>query len=67
MSAIARDDEKLRELDAGTIHAWQEYRARTRGLRGEEYERAEEESWAELQGTLSRLAHRRQLLNCSAA
>lgn len=63
MAAIAQDDEKLRELDAGTRRAWQAYSERVRGLDGEEYERVEQESWAELQGELRRLERRRQLLS----
>lgn len=66
MTAIAQDDEKLRELDAGTRRAWVVYSDRLRGLEGEEYERAEEESWAELQSELRRLQRRRQLLSYSA-
>jgi hypothetical protein len=42
------------------------YNERLRGLEGEEYERAEEESWTELQSELRRLARRRQLLTYSA-
>ncbi|HZU40744.1 MAG TPA: hypothetical protein VE992_06815 [Solirubrobacteraceae bacterium] len=63
MTAIAQDDEKLRELDAGTRRAWMTYSERLRGLRGEEYERVEQESWAELQSELRRLQRRRQLLS----
>ena len=62
MTAIAQDDEKLRELDAGTQRAWMMYSARLRDLRGDEYERVEQESWVELQNELRRLARRRQLL-----
>lgn len=62
MTAIAHDDEKLRELDAGTQRAWLIYSERLRGLRGEEYERVEQESWIELQSELRRLQRRRQLL-----
>jgi len=63
VTAIAHDDEKLRELDAGTRTAWLTYSERLRGLEGEEYERVEQESWAELQGELRRLDRRRQLLS----
>lgn len=62
MTTIARDEEKLRELDAGTARAWMIYSERLRSLRGEEYERVEQESWVELQGELRRLQRRRQLL-----
>lgn len=63
MTAIAPDAEELRELDAGTRRAWRAYSERLRGLRGEDYERAEQEAWAELQGELRRLERRRQSLN----
>jgi hypothetical protein len=62
VTTIARDEEKLRELDAGTARAWMIYSERLRGLRGEEYERVEQESWVELQSELRRLQRRRQLL-----
>ena len=45
MTTIAPDDERLRELDADTRRAWSEYSERLRDLTGEEYERAEHESW----------------------
>lgn len=64
MTAIAQDDEKLRELDAGTRRAWMAYSERLRDLHGEEYERVEEESWVELQSELRRIERRRQLLLC---
>lgn len=67
MTTIAQDDEKLRELDAGTRRAWMAYHDRLRGLQGEEYERAEDESWAELQLELRRLQRRRQLLTYTPA
>jgi hypothetical protein len=67
VTAIAQDDEKLRELDAGKRRAWMAYTDSLRGLEGEEYERAEEASWAELQIELRRLARRRQLLTYTSA
>ena len=67
MTATAQDDAKLRELDAGTRRAWETYSERLRGLRGEEYERTEQESWVELQSELRRLARRRQLLTYTSA
>jgi hypothetical protein len=66
VTAIAPDAEELRVLDAGMRLAWKTYSERVRGLRGEEYERVEEESWAELQGELRRLERRRQSLNVSS-
>ena len=67
MTAIAHDDAKLRELDAGTRRAWDTYSERLRGLSGDEYESTEQESWVELQGELRRLARRRQLLTYTSA
>jgi hypothetical protein len=67
VTAIAQDDAKLRELDAGTRRAWDAYSERLRDLTGEEYERVEQESWVELQSELRRLARRRQLLTYTSA
>ena len=67
MTAIAPDAQELRELDLGTRRAWRAYSDRLRGLRGDEYERAEQEAWAELQGELRRLDRRRQSLNSTAS
>jgi hypothetical protein len=62
VTAIAQDDEKLRELDDGTRRAWTAYSTRLQGLSGEEYERMERDSWAELQRELRRLERQRRLL-----
>ena len=62
MTAIAHDTERLRELDDGTRRAWQAYSERLRQLNGDEYERAERESWEELQHELRRLERRRKSL-----
>jgi hypothetical protein len=67
VTAIAHDDAKLRELDAGTRRAWEAYNERLRGLRGEDYETAEQEAWVELQSELRRLDRRRQLLAYTSA
>ena len=67
MTAIAHDDAKLRELDAGTRRAWEAYSEGLRGLNGDEYEQTEQESWVELQSELRRLARRRQLLTYTSA
>ena len=67
MTAIAHDAELLRELDAGTRLAWKTYSDGLRGLRGEEYERAELEAWSALQLELRRLERRRQSLNSTVA
>lgn len=66
MTAIAPDAAELRELDAGTQRAWRAYSERLRGLRGDEYDRVEQESWADLQGELRRLDRRRESLNSTA-
>ena len=63
MTACAHDAEKARELDADTRRAWSAYSERLRGLTGEEYERAEQESWITLQGELRRLERRRRTLD----
>lgn len=63
MTAIAQDQEKLRELDAGTKRAWEVYSERLRDLTGEEYEQAEHASWSELQTELRRIERRRRSLN----
>ena len=62
MAAIVHDADKLRELDDGERQAWQTYRHRLRDLAGEEYERVESESWAELQRALRQLERRRRTL-----
>ena len=49
MTTTAPDLQKLRELDDGTRLAWMAYNERLRDLDGEEYERAESDSWTELQ------------------
>jgi hypothetical protein len=67
VTAIAHDDEKLRELDAGTRRAWLAYTEQLRDLHGDEYERTEQECWAELQNELRRLARRRALITYTSA
>jgi hypothetical protein len=66
VTAIAPDAEELRQLNAGTRRAWRAYSERLRDLHGDEYERTEQEAWAELQGELRRLDRRRQSLNSTA-
>ena len=65
MTTTAPDLAQLRELDDGTRRAWTAYNDRLRDLDGEEYERAEAESWTELQAELRRLARRRATLLAS--
>jgi hypothetical protein len=59
--------EKLRELDDGTRQAWKVYNERLRDLSGDEYERAESDSWGELQEELSALERRRATLTQTSA
>lgn len=66
MAAIVHDPAKLRELDDSERHAWQTYSERLRDLTGEEYERAETESWAELQRELRQVARRRKTLTTNS-
>ena len=63
MTAIATDNDKLRELDNDTRRAWRAYSEHLRELSGDEYELAERESWAKLQTELRRLERRRRTLN----
>jgi hypothetical protein len=62
VAAIIDDADKRRELDAVERKAWTAYSRRLRDLSGEEYERAESDSWAELQRELRQLARRRKTL-----
>ena len=66
MTTTAPDLEQLRELDAGTRRAWMAYNERLRDLDGDEYERAESESWTELQTELRRLERQRASLTQTA-
>lgn len=66
MAAIVHDAQKLRELDDFERQAWQAYRQRLLDLTGEEYERVETESWAELQRELRQLARRRKTLSANS-
>lgn len=66
MASIVHDADKLRELDDGERLAWQTYSSRLRDLTGEEYERMESESWAELQRQLRQLERRRRTLTQSS-
>ncbi len=62
MTTTAPDLQKLRELDDGTRRAWTAYNERLRDLDGEAYERAESDSWTELQRELRSLERRRASL-----
>lgn len=63
VAAIVHDADTLRQLDAFEREAWRAYSQRLRDLSGEEYERAESNSWAELQRELRQLARRRKTLS----
>ncbi len=63
MTLIAHDAEKLRALNDETRRAWSAYSERLAELAGEEYERAEDESWDQLQRELLRLERRRRNLS----
>jgi hypothetical protein len=52
----------LRELEDRERRAWSDYRDGIRELRGDEYERAENESWERLQRELRSLERRRTSL-----
>lgn len=62
MTTIAYTTDKLRELEDDERRAWSTYREALRELAGEDYERAEHESWEQLQGELRRLDRRRRTL-----
>jgi hypothetical protein len=64
--AIAHHAETLIELDADIRRAWSAYSERLRELSGDEYERAEDDSWQALQRELLRLARRRRMLSLYA-
>ena len=66
MTAIVHDTDKLREIDDGKCQAWKAYSERLRGLTGDEYDRAEAESWDELQRELRRLERRRKTLTSNS-
>jgi hypothetical protein len=63
MTAVASDAQRLRELEADTRQAWSAYSDRLRDLTGDDYERAESESWTELRRELSLLERRREDLS----
>jgi hypothetical protein len=67
VTSIAPDTEQLQELEAGTRQAWSSYTERLRELTGEEYERAESESWNELQTELRQIERRRESLTLPPA
>ena len=60
MTATTQDTDRLRELDDDTRRAWTAYSEKVRDLSGEEYERVEQDSWAELQSELRSLEQQRR-------
>jgi cell division septum initiation protein DivIVA len=60
MTSTIPEDAIIRELEEDTRQAWEHYQERLRALTGDEYERAEAESWDELQSELQRLERRRE-------
>jgi hypothetical protein len=62
VSTSACSNDKLRELDDRERRAWSSYSESIRELTGGEYERAEGESWDQLQSELRNLARHRDSL-----
>ena len=60
MTSTLPEAEILRELEEDTRQAWEHYREPLRELTGDAYERAEAESWEQLQSELQRLERRRE-------
>jgi hypothetical protein len=63
VTAVIPDSAQIRELDNDTRRAWTAYSESLRNLTGDEYERAERESWAKLQTDLRRVERRRRSLS----
>ena len=53
---------QLAEIEVRRQQAWAAYNESLRGLRGKDYEEAEDRSWDRLQKTLTQLDEERQLL-----
>jgi len=62
VTTIAYRTDELNQLEDDERRAWSSYSEALRELTGEEYERAEHESWEQLQGELRRLERRRRSL-----
>jgi len=62
VTTIAYRTDELNQLEDDERRAWRSRREALRELTGEEYERAEHESWEQLQGELRRLERRRRSL-----
>jgi hypothetical protein len=64
VTSTAERNDGLRELDADTRRAWDDYAEPLRELTGDEYEHAEHDSWERLQEELRGLERRRASLGC---
>jgi hypothetical protein len=53
---------QLADIEGRRQQAWTAYNESLRGLRGKDYEDAEDQSWDRLQKTLTQLDEERQLL-----
>jgi signal transduction histidine kinase len=62
MTTSAADRDQLREIDARTRSAWEDYRASISELDGSAYEETEPMSWDRLQQALHELADERERL-----
>jgi hypothetical protein len=62
VTTIAYRTDKLNQLEDDERRAWGSYREALRELTGEEYERAERESWEQLQDELQQVEQRRRSL-----
>ena len=63
MTTTAQRNDRLRELDADTRRAWDDYAEALRELSGDEYELAEHDSWERLQEELRTLERQRESLS----
>jgi hypothetical protein len=67
VTTTAANEDRIRELEVERQRAWGDYSERLRDLSGDEYERAEHESWEQLQRKLRGLERRRASLKRAAA
>jgi hypothetical protein len=66
VTSTAQSNDRLRELDADTRRAWDDYAETLRELSGDEYEIAEHDSWERLQEALRVLERKRASLRIRA-
>jgi hypothetical protein len=62
VTTIAYRTDRLNQIEDDERRAWSSYREALRELTGEEYERAERDSWDQLQDELRQLERRRRSL-----